>query len=630
MKKNLLFIILSLFAFSSFSQNAKPLKQINKLNFLENVNPSLQFLQNETNKKPSFRRPTFYKTNDSRADLNSILLGSAANMLTTLTSEDNVVYADNSLNTVVFIHRNNPDLFGQTSSQYRYDISSDRGVTFTNDIGPLNPTPTGTVGGVNARFPQLSFYNPTGNTNVNNAYLVYAGSWHNGGTGSDIWEGTVTGVARLDGTTGSWTETIDTTNGGLVGTAYSFCQGLPGEYWSVDNEQGVGTNDSMIVVYKGVWNTSTSDIDWGVFAKLNPNWTVTNDTTHKLSPLVSFSPDGQVGYIASCADYGSSTFRPFFFKTTDGGATWSSVITVDLTAFASITDSLDPAGTLVPLMGFDLDLVVDKNGAPHLIGVIGSGDAYAIQSGLSLNLYDITYTSGTNYGARLVSPVLTFRGQIAESSTGTAGYTQDNRPQGSVSPDGSKVFYVWSDSPINGAGGDNNLPDLFVSGYDVDLNKFSYIYNFSQGDLEFEGNCTFPSISPVTFSDASSNTIPVVITRKNDDGASESPATFYYLNNVIINNDDFINDAPNSIAPINAYISLDIFPNPANNKIIVSTSDIRDASIRITNLLGEVIYQFSYSGSNAQFDISELNTGVYNLEILSKDFSTTKRFVVAK
>src|SRR5687767_7042113 len=66
-------------------------------------------------------------------------LGSAFNMYTQLYNNTNPVAADKNLNTVVFVHRQNPNQFGGNSGNYRYDVSTDGGNSWSINNGVLNP-----------------------------------------------------------------------------------------------------------------------------------------------------------------------------------------------------------------------------------------------------------------------------------------------------------------------------------------------------------------------------------------------------------------------------------------------------------------------------------------------------------
>src|ERR1041385_1584949 len=124
-------------------------------------------------------------------------LGSASNILSTLSDRSNQIIVNNDLNTVIFIHRNDISLFGGDNGLYRYDISTDNGSTWQLNQGSLNP---GSTFGVNAgRYPQVGIYNPVGNTTLANASLVYQGPTNANGP----WNGYVNGTLQLNGTASS-------------------------------------------------------------------------------------------------------------------------------------------------------------------------------------------------------------------------------------------------------------------------------------------------------------------------------------------------------------------------------------------------------------------------------------------
>ncbi|MEI7670277.1 MAG: hypothetical protein WCJ33_09365, partial [Pseudomonadota bacterium] len=486
------------------AQNTNKYSRIQPESFLENTNHL--FSSNISNQNKTFKKSGNAPT---RATISGQQIGTAGNAFSTLQAECNQLAVNDSLNTVLFIHRNDKTQYGWTIGQYRYAISKDRGLNFNANIGVLNPGANNIAGGFNTRYPQAAIYNTIGNTDADNAWLVYTGSWHNGGSDASntIWDGIVNGVMRLNGDTLTRTERNDSLNNKRVGISASLVNGLPGEFWATDNEAGSSTNDSMVIVYKGIWDTITNDIAWSVFAKLNPNWFTTGGT-FKLTPLISFDPTGMKGWIGSCADYGDGAYRPYFYKTIDGGATWQGPIIVDLGQYSNISALLNPSGTLIPNMGFDLDLGVDANGDPHLVGALGSGETHFGNPYDDNNLFEITYSNAdAAWKAVRLDTLFAFRGNVGTTSAGN--YSQDNRPQVSTTADGSKVFFLWSDDKANA---DNAAPDLFGIGYDVVSKKYTRTFNFSGGDFTWDHSCTFPSVSPTCFKDASSSTIPVVIT----------------------------------------------------------------------------------------------------------------------
>lgn len=620
MKQVNILTLLTLLGFVAMAQDPKPLRQKPLSHFLENPNYISQLSNGGSGGVQS-------PSGSGRA-VNSVLIGTSGNAYGTLASEVNNLDVINGLNTVVFIHRNDPSTNGQTTSQYRYAISTNGGQTFTTQIGPLNPSATGIAGGVNARYPNC-VVRSTNVTNINDAWLVYLGSWHNGnGTGNEIWEGITTGVVKLDGQLTGATEHNDIVNNSDVTITYSLCRGLPGEYWAVGNEYKYGLKDSFIVVYKGVWNNNTNDVDWSVYNKLYPNFANNGDTIQKLSPLIAFDPTGQFGWIASFGVFNNQkVFEPYFYKTTDGGNTWQGPFTMTLSNYPVIMNRLDNVnGTGKPTGAFEPDLVVDKNGDPHLFNVVGSGQNYSIQSGLNLNLYDFTYSNATQQFFPIwVDTILTFRGDVATSSSGN--YSQDNRVQAATSPDGSRVIVEWSDSPLN-AGGDNTIPDVIACGYNVDTKLWTAGKNFTTDDLTWSGNCTFPSVGFSAFRSGTTTTLPVVITKFNISGSADDPVEFHYLNNITFDDSEFQYDKINSVKNItkpgyNVFVS----PNPASDFVTVNSDKLSGATVRLLNVIGQTVSSAVATSNSVTLSLNGLANGVYFVEISAAEGVVTKRIV---
>jgi hypothetical protein len=78
---------------------------------------------------------------------------------------------------------------------------------------------------------------------------------------------------------------------------------------------------------------------------------------------------------------------------------------------------------------------------------------------------------------------------------------------------------------------------------------------------------------------------------------------------------------------------LDIYPNPASDQlnVLVGTDYKTAVEISIFNAAGQLIHNYSKVNANKanelQFDISDLNPGIYTLRIMSESMITTKSFV---
>lgn len=484
----------------------------------------------------------------SKAQLTPIPMGSASNVYTILLDEQNQVAASDDLNSVVFIHRQDTSAFGGTTAdngRMRYDLSTDGGITFTNDIGTLNPTYTRP-----ARYPSCTFYNPTGGNNPFNAYLVW------GGPSLDTtpqWDGHAVGVADITLSNPTTKEHYK-----YIGeSAYipgGLCQGLPGEFWMVDREfiNPPGTFGDSLFIYKGVWDTATNDVNWSRFLSvLPPHYTPTNFTYFE-NPNIAFSPDGMTGWIAWIGDVTSgpdSLRSPVFMKSTDGGATWGTAFDVDMSVVPWIDDSLITlnGGSGIPSMGVDYDLIVDSAGNPHMFAPIFNGPtpggSYSFFTNQGKFMGDVTTPDGgQSWTVRYIAPALTYSFTYGTTPNFAA---QSNRPQVSRTEDGSRIFYTWVDTDTNGGlwgTSQNTAPDLMTSAVRISDGYQTCFKNITRSDTNWHGKVQWPTASPTVLTKQGGEySVPVVsaLMPGNDPIAITD---FYYWGNHLVWNDSMFLD----------------------------------------------------------------------------------------
>ncbi|MBL4716176.1 MAG: DUF5011 domain-containing protein [Bacteroidia bacterium] len=448
----------------------------------------------------------------SSAAINGVILGSSGNLYTIISSESNMVAADQDLNTIVFIHRNDPDFFGGDVGMYRFDVSMDGGATWSSNNGVVNPSANGTqvtpsgADTLHGRYPQVALYNPEGNTDPNKAYMIYFGPYHTGSGGNDIWNGTFSGVGRLDADSSTYTESHIWRNEGNVLIPNSLVKSDNKVYWAVDWEYD-GTTANEIVVYKGIWSDLLRDVSWTVHTTLDPGHTLDNTGSSSATGLhIDFDPSGKIGWIAFVGDISATgVYNPIFYNTKDGGNTWSGPTEVLMSAIDTIANSLDTLGTGVPTSGFETDFVVDMNGNPHYGTVVGAGDAYSIQSSLTLNMWDIYWDDeAEEWSALLLDTVYSFRATLV------GDIDSDNRVQYSKTEDGSVLFFGWADSDPAVSGGDNSTPNFLCKAWDVANQTMHPTVNFTEGS-SYDGSALFISIGTTCLEDSGKYIIPLVV-----------------------------------------------------------------------------------------------------------------------
>ena len=412
--------------------------------------------------------------------------GSSGNMFTQIRNSTNPVAVDKNLNTVVFIHRNNNLTNGGNSGHLRYDVSTNAGNSFTVDYGNLNPINTNL-----ARYPNVAIYSATNNTNPNSAYVCYMAATIS--SSSSAWNGLVEGAAQVGANSGSENYNVPVTAPQLI--PHSLVKGAPGVYWAVDGLFN-GVNITGFAVYKGVWTPSVNSVSWVTNYTVSPPFNTSYNGTAQLGDYnIAFDPTGQNGWLSFLGHVSPGpsgyAYYPVFYKTTNGGVTWTGPIQVDLNTLSCITQSIASGG--IPTTNFEHDLVVDVNGNPHLVTTIcyGTG-AYAVQYTQTHRMYDITLQNGL-WVARDIASVQAGRGTFGVSPNIT---TLDMSPQAARSADGTKLFFSWVDNSNYTLGQANQTPDLFSRAYDVTQNKWTNVKNFSSCNIATSGKMFYTHLAP--------------------------------------------------------------------------------------------------------------------------------------
>lgn len=446
----------------------------------------------------------------------------STNILSTFNNRTKQLIVNNALNTVVFIHRNDAALLGGDNGIFRYDISTDNGATWQINQGNLNPTSLVNVRG--GRYPQMAIYNPTGNTNPSNAKVVYHGSVFNGNN----WDSYVTGSAPIFGST----STENYNQVGVSGTeiAGGMCQSTPGVFWAIDKKVDPTTFLIQGVrVLKGTY--AGGDVTWSVGADLALDLNLDNFTVGFLSDwTINFDPSGQHGWIALLGHLnGSSDYtpHPIFFHSSDGGATWTGPVQLDVNSFSSITSLQSD-----PSCSQEIDLTVDANGHPHaLVGVFKKANfPYGTDRNQFGNLYDFSY-NGSTWSASHV-------GQLSMTQGFNSGGIFRNRPQMSRSDDGTRIVYTWSDSDLPSSLG--QAYNLKAVTYDVATGRRSCAINYAiRCSSDLDGNMAITTVSPTMIEEGGVYTVPVMITTEDLSGPFPYPAKYYYLNDLTFTAADF-------------------------------------------------------------------------------------------
>ena len=479
------------------------------------------------------------------AQVNPVQLGRASNIFSIVRPNQNQVYTNDRIDLVTFIHRQDITVWGggdSSSGVFRYDISLDRGNTFTTDIGPLNPI------NIYGRYPQITGLDPIGLSALRDERFMFAGTTIDNGN----WEALLGGlaVATTSNPISRSTERKYFTNeqtlifGGLS-------KGRENQFWTVCSSFNGSTVGDSLYVVKGIYSSFLDNISWSIQDIIQfEHFTDYDGFPKMILPNISFSPDGETGWIGFLGDLDEgmdSIHSPILIPTFDGGTTWGSPIEVNLSELDFLSDSRSliqelrdelyrPPSEGLPTCAFEFDMTVDKNGNPHFFVVVGSATdmdnptpGYSLRSQYVKLALDIFSTDqGKSWKAYTVAPIYTFRTQVGIGDP----QSMDNYIQVARNKTGDHIFYSWVDSDTTGYAGssENNDPNLRISSLRLADNYITCPKWITLNDPTWDGNMYFPTMAPEVLETRNGYQLPIVSVKLLTDNTLE-PVQFWYFGN---------------------------------------------------------------------------------------------------
>jgi hypothetical protein len=672
MKKLILSTALVVFGFmlSAQKQQLKPNLKFEK--------PIEAFQKNSLNESTSLAgelTPAVPSVNYKATDaINIVPIGTSANAYSYgfAGGQRSIVCSNDELGIVTNIHRMGGALDpGGYSGDLGYDFSTNWGMDWSV-MNEFYDAPYG-YELLPARFPQQGIYNPAGNTNPDNAYMVYFApilDVTNPPYGMYVY-----GRVRIGDNTDT-TVNFSATNPGM-GTYQNIPDGFTvtatGDFWAVDyNIDMSPTGGSgwlqQLLISHGVWNQSEDDYEMTQILLPCP----TLDTTmHPICGRVEFSPDGQHGYIVVLTDNGNvaisagQSFYPVLWRTADYGATWEGPIEVALAGeegiwgvqnflnAEEIEELYDPAPDPdeIPFTtAYDFDLSVDADGNPCIAVVVGvTGESpYSIiteRSDESGYLYMAPFLLHSDDKGNPASWQGLEMGRMQQSRGSYGDIFEDNRIQIARDRSGDKMFVAWLDTDTT-VSNENNAPDIWARGYSVSNNTLTSNYeNYHYGaqNLTLGSEATFQShffalSDEVIYDDEQywpTYTLPMVYQVLEYDPLE--PVEYRYIQNAFFWKQQFlIGPPPPGIIERERTITAasEVIPNPATTTATFTLGITRPAvaNISITNLTGQRIKQFAQPltrGNNTiAINVAELKAGLYFCTTQVEGEQVTRKIVV--
>jgi len=678
MKKTLLFILALMVGFAVVAQRATLKENLptEKANFADRVDP-LPVQSHVIGKEHKANVPAQYKATNN---VSIVSIGTSANAYGYgyAGGQKSLLNANSDLNVVTNFHRMGGTLDpGGYSGDLGYDISFDGGWTWTNMVECYVASEN--AGGQYfidaARYPNHGVYNPVGNTDPTNAYLAFFAPNLDGSNSSDSWGGYSYGIHKLGSPSN-----VDTTKHLLSSRpADNYWQYIPdgyamvsanAEYWVADLNQNWSSGALVwlqeMIISHGVWDEAQEDF---VLSQFKVPCPTQPGVGRPALQKVEFSPCGQFGYIAVLSDNGGVpistdvSYYPVFWRTEDGGQTWTDDIAVAIAgpngiggvlnylSDAEIAELYNPPlpsrEEIEFTTAFDFDLSVDMYGNPHIAVVVGitGSSAYSIITGKS-NVTGYAFTSsfllssmdrgepGSWIGYEL-GRLVSFRGNFGD-------LTEDNRIQISRTPAGDKMFVGWLDTDTT-VSSENNAPDIWARGVDI-VNHTLTTNPAGQNrpnNVTFGSEGTFSAYffamgNEVLVHGDGSYTVPFTYQSMNPANPAQA-VQFKYIQDFKYSDADFsivgINE--NKISKVEFAEVSQTVPNPATTtaRFNVTLNEPATVTVKVTNMMGQVVKtipaaSFQAGVNPVAIDVTDLTSGVYFYTVEAGKNAITKKMIV--
>ncbi len=622
------------------SANVAPKKldafKVNKVSFSTDKQISFTSYKNEV--APLLNK--IAQNNNKRA-LTMSYMGHSGNIYSVLLEQQTCLSANQDLNTITFTYRQHQDSTGG-SGVIRTSLSTDGGTSFDNTTlipWRLPITTTDYLG----RYPSGVIYNPSGNTNYQNAAIVVTGPMLIGGP----WGGDFYGSEFLDGTglnnqilpfASSLYPWVASDRKTLFNRLFLQSHGNKFFVLGDANTDNDTTYTKIVnIVNIGQWDATGDSVIWHRVS-LEPDFATADGLPNGFAyPALAMDDDGTNGYLVFVGRNPDATdtlsYQPFIYQTNDGGNTWTK-IPFNWETIPNIVNHVEnyaPSGVDRPFFDNPIEAVIDKHGNLHFACYIYKAASDNLDSLSWLIdrfymkgvLFDI-YQTSTGWDAKLIDTVWCDDYVFYTDPGDDSKYTIAARPQMSRTPDGRYIVFSWADSDTSEVTKTNNeynnmIPDIFVKVYDATTDTCSETINVTAGiDIMWQGTWYFLADQCFDLGEGNIKVpLSVGILRGQ---TSDNKIDYYFLNDVII--------GPQGITSYTNTANFSIYPNPVSDQLNINLINKGANTIKIMNIMGAEVYSTVVDGKDhCTIDLSNLPAGMYIVNVSNSTGTNAKKIV---
>ncbi len=636
MKKFLLFSLALSLTFGAMADEKKTAKKSTKM---VNSRNKIDLPVKPTQDVPIVSSSIEFKGTET---VERVYVGKSANIYSVLLEEQRYIDYNNDIKAYSFTFRTDPDTYPEAlnSGNIITSTSIDGGNTW-GDSWMMNTEDP-------CRYPAGAVYNPDGNTDPNNAYIIATGPVYNDG-----WSDNFFASSKLNGEDLSYElipvdpdwSGFQTARNGLQVCSDGIAHIADRKFQ--DNGSGYSTEMSLSA-WSGEFNGSSFDwdlVEIPVDLAMREGGSNPGTTKNFWTFGNAWSNDGSVGYIwmigVDAELDGESGYSPIIFKTTNQGEDWDQ-IEIDLADNEVMSEYIwacDQFNGPVWPMCTELDGIVDANGELQLfVKATGTFSSHTDSLGYSYNgnidyIYNIEVNDDGVQNVIYVDSIVA-EDVPADSPYGLGAEGWGSRLRASRTADGSAVFVVWSDTEApDNFEGQNGAPNIKAAGRLLggDFADFPST-NFTGDDL-YAGFYFFHNVGHISKIEDNYVHIPVTTTT--------TPAEFSSGTELTPVSHSFVKDIKylwvEGIEESSAMSSFSVSqnsPNPftGSTTIELSSEVVAPVNVEVTNLMGQSVYKINVgtiiNTMKVELPATNLKAGVYFYTVTIGNESISKKMIV--